>query len=369
MRRLLPPGDQEGLFHVTSRVVDKRLIFGDAERAHFFRLARDLAEFGGLDLISWALMGNHFHLLVRVPPAESAANVAEAELVRRLPLALPPHRVEMLRKQLSMCRSEDSRRELLAPFRARLASLPDYMKILKHRFSVWYNRRNERTGTLWENRYHSVLLEHVREPAVAAEQGLGPVARVIAAYIDLNPVRAKLADTPDGKDWTSYSAACRGNPVAVRGLALLWGEKHGSEHAWLEHRRILSVEGSAWKVPQGGPKSKRGAIRTKNKSGESAIGPAVDVQEVPKVTVEAWARAKILGSAEFVASVFGPETTSRDAPSTGTDDKKNPRLSANSDCAINRGKDGRRSRVHALDESGLAGMVVYPCPRRLAHRE
>jgi len=56
------------------------------------------------------------------------------------------------------------------------------MKDLKQRFTQWYNKRNGLKGTLWEDTYQSVLVED-------SERAL----MTMAAYIDLNPVRA-----PDG---------------------------------------------------------------------------------------------------------------------------------------------------------------------------
>ncbi len=55
------------------------------------------------------------------------------------------------------------------------------MKELKQRFSRWYNRQTGRFGTLWAERFKSVLVED--HPANV---------ETLAAYIDLNPVRAGL---------------------------------------------------------------------------------------------------------------------------------------------------------------------------------
>jgi hypothetical protein len=63
-------------------------------------------------------------------------------------------------------------------------NLSEFMKALLIRFTRWFNRTHERSGTLWEERFKSVIVES------------GVAARTIAAYIDLNPVRAGMVADP-----------------------------------------------------------------------------------------------------------------------------------------------------------------------------
>ena len=60
-----------------------------------------------------------------------------------------------------------------------------FMKELKQRFSIWFNRSHKRFGTLWAERFKSVLIENAAS-----------ALRTVAAYIDLNPVRAGLVEDP-----------------------------------------------------------------------------------------------------------------------------------------------------------------------------
>jgi hypothetical protein len=71
---------------------------------------------------------------------------------------------------------------------------------------AWYNKENKRVGTLWEERFKSVLL-----------QGGGALATV-AAYIDLNPVRAKIVEDPADYRWSGYGEACFGVAQSRRAL-------------------------------------------------------------------------------------------------------------------------------------------------------
>ncbi len=81
--------------------------------------------------------------------------------------------------------------EIHARHAYRMHSLSEFMKTLLQRFTRWFNRVHERSGTLWEQRYKSVIVES------------GIAARTMAAYIDLNPVRAGMVMDPADYRWSS----------------------------------------------------------------------------------------------------------------------------------------------------------------------
>ncbi|TVP77862.1 MAG: transposase [Puniceicoccaceae bacterium] len=106
--------------------------------------------------------------------------------------------------------AEKVRAQLLA----RMHDLSEFMKTLKQRFSIWYNRNhNNRLGTLWMDRFKSVLV-----------QGEGNPLQTMAAYIDLNPVRAGLVEDPKDYRWCGYAEAVAGNEKAQRGLEVIWAD-------------------------------------------------------------------------------------------------------------------------------------------------
>ena len=82
---------------------------------------------------------------------------------------------------------------------SRMWDVSGFMKSLKGRFTQWYNRLNGRKGTLWEERFKSVLVE-----------GVGRGLATMAAYIDLNPVRAGLVEDPKDYRWCGYGEALGG---------------------------------------------------------------------------------------------------------------------------------------------------------------
>ena len=94
------PDASSGFYHCMSRVVDRQFIFGEIEKEHFSRLMRQYARFCGIQILTFCLMGNHFHLLIEVSKRpESPPN--DAKLLQRISTIYPPAHVEQIRRQLA----------------------------------------------------------------------------------------------------------------------------------------------------------------------------------------------------------------------------------------------------------------------------
>lgn len=245
--RQLVQEDSPGLYHVVSRVVDRRLVFGEPEKARFRTLLQAYAEFSGIDVVAWCLMGNHFHLLLRVPPKRGihAREVPESEVVRRVGVILGPAASKQLANLLLSCGSEEGRREVLAPIRRRMGDLGLMMKTLKQRFTQWFNGQNGRKGTLWEERYRSYIIPHEDDGSARGAgipAGFGEIARIVAAYIDNNPVRAGLVDDPGAYPWSGFGEAVSGKACALAMVSRLWGLP--GDEAILWQRRMMRERGA-----------------------------------------------------------------------------------------------------------------------------
>ena len=83
------------------------------------------------------------------------------------------------------------------------------MRVLKQLFSQWFNSGHARKGTLWEERFRSVVVEG------------GDALRTVAWYIDLNPIRAGIVSEPEAYRWCGYGEAVAGVSRARQGLKLL----------------------------------------------------------------------------------------------------------------------------------------------------
>ena len=208
-------GGQAGVYHVVSRFVDRRKMFGDEEREAFRAMMGAFAAFHQVEILTFCLMGNHFHLLIRVTQRPEGFNVPMEEMMGMMDRAVGPERMKVLRSQFRVwerCGGEAGIEEWRQRMLARMFSLSEFMKALKQRFSQWYNRRKGRTGVLWEGRYKSVIVE---EEAKAL--------RTMATYIDLNPVRAGIIEDPADYRWSGYAEAMAGKAEAMEGIACIIG--------------------------------------------------------------------------------------------------------------------------------------------------
>ena len=96
---------------------------------------------------------------------------------------------------------------------ARRFNLSEFVRCVKLRFTRWHNRKHGRRGTIWEERFGSVVVEE-------EERAL----RTMAAYIDLNPVRAGMVEDPADYRWSGYAEAMAGKARSRRGLVRIIGQ-------------------------------------------------------------------------------------------------------------------------------------------------
>jgi putative transposase len=186
-------------YHVISRVVNRDKVFGPDEKAVLTSIMRRFERFCCLKVLTFCIMDNHFHFLVQVDPRPADADsISDDNLVQRVRLCYGDSSADKLQLTLRSL-LDDGQLDLHAAARARILqrmwSLPAFVQSVKQGFSIWFNHRHSRKGTLWEERYKSVI-------------ALGPEAVAsIAAYIDLNPVRAGLVEDPAHYPWSGYGEA------------------------------------------------------------------------------------------------------------------------------------------------------------------
>jgi len=186
-------------------VVERRFAFGVEEKERFRTLMRIMENFSGCRVLSYCLMCNHIHILVEVPP-KPVDGVSDGEFQKRLSFLYGEAFVADVAAQLDAARHEggveggnpERVAEIKERFYYRMHDLGEFMKGLMQRFTQWFNGRHKRTGTLWEQRFKSVIVEG------------GTAARTMAAYIDLNPVRGGMVEDPADYRWSSYGEAVGG---------------------------------------------------------------------------------------------------------------------------------------------------------------
>lgn len=144
------------------------------------------------DLCAYAIMNNHYHIVVKIDAAR-AAQWTDQEVVRRwLQLFSGPQLIHRYLSRAVLTEIElkwiD---ELLTTWRERLADLSWLMRCINEPIARMANAEDRCNGSFWEGRFKSQAL--LDERALLA----------CMAYVDLNPIRAAMASTPEKSDYTS----------------------------------------------------------------------------------------------------------------------------------------------------------------------
>lgn len=217
-RSSLTSGNKSRVFHVVSRVVGRQLIFGDQEKSFFHSCLRKMESYSGLEVLSYCLMGNHFHLLLHVPPKPEEISIRDVR--KRMVHKYSRRKIaefEAFISQMKEKGSENFEVEFYEKQWVRMFDLSNFLKEIKEQFSKWYNKKEQRSGTLWESRYSSSLVE-----------GRPDTLMGVGAYIELNPIRAGIVDRIEKYRWCSFSEAVAGGGKAREGIAkMVNGLKNG----------------------------------------------------------------------------------------------------------------------------------------------
>jgi len=284
LARIKGQAGASAVYHCISRTVGGEKLLDAACREKLSEILMSLSAFCGLEVITYCMMPNHFHLLIRVPEPRE---LSDAELLGRAEDFYG-------KKGVLSCLARDSmeQRGRIDPhvrqtLLGRMGELSVFMKEFKQRFSRWFNRHAERFGTLWAERFKSVLVED--DPRAV---------QTVAAYIDLNPVRAGLVEDPKGYRHCGYAAAVAGgNGKIRRGLMGFLKAKTWAEAA-AEYRTTLLLR--SW---QPGHSSKR-ALDRETIRRLLAEGGRLSPGEVLRLRIRHLTDGVVLGSRDFVDEVF-----------------------------------------------------------------
>ena len=279
-----------GFYHCISRVIERRFILQNREKEIFCSLMRKTEAFCGVRILTYALLSNHFHILVYVPERE---DLSDAELTNRLRIFYGGPLVDQFAQQLQEARAQgqaDRVKKLREAYLTRMYDLSAFMKLLKQRFSIWYNHQTQRKGTLWEERFKSLLIE-----------GSATALLGTAAYIDLNPVRAGLVRDPKDYRHGGYGEAMGGQALARRRLCELIAVTGGGgtwRQAAAQYRCVLfDVNRKDPKRPGQGFDPER-VQQVLDGKGRLTLG------EILRCRVRYFSDGVVMGSQIFVESVF-----------------------------------------------------------------
>ena len=306
---------------MVSRIVGREFVLGEKEKAQFHRIMRRLEKVSGVQVLTYCLMDNHVHLLLRTEEVDGES-IGDGELVNRVRGMYSKTLAEELEAQLKRGRrgkSASTHQFWRERYLSRLGNLSEFMRVLKSSFSKWYNKEHERCGTLWEDRYKVVLLE-----------GSAAVLVKVAAYIDLNPVRAGMVEDPGDHRWSGYGEALGGGVEARRGLTRVTGAdpRRGWRDAAPSYRMLLYFEG----VKRGEPGTKVEVVRDRygqeirreqkqNRSRKAigkeaaekviASGGKLSLKELLRRQARYLVDGAVIGTREFVDQVFAAQSAEK----------------------------------------------------------
>jgi REP element-mobilizing transposase RayT len=277
-------------YHCVSRTINGEKIFGDTQKEVMRKQLRCVADFCGVTVVTFVLMSNHFHILVRVP--EQGGEVADTELMRRLKALTPSPTLAQATKIMVAGATLKSggpdalalRKQLLA----RMGDVSAFMKEFKQRVAMWYNKSHKRFGPLWSDRFSSTIIEGGRHFAFES----------VAAYIDLNPVRAGIVEDPKDYRFCGYAEAVATGGEIVKGLRLAVRCDNCSDEEMLAtYRVVLFGKGSLAKRCD--PKAARISVAAQRQVAQS--GGRLTRSERFRSRVGWFSRSIALGSATFVS--------------------------------------------------------------------
>jgi len=193
-----------GTYHVCSRCVRRALLFGtDNVTGKDFSHRRDwiekrileLSDIFTVSVYAYAVMSNHYHIVLRM----DSTRLSDEEVADRWLKLCPGRQVDRRATDVQLARRGALlNNELrLEEVRSRLSSLSWFMRFINEPLARLANKEDHCKGRFWEGRFKS--------------QALLDEASVLACmvYVDLNPVRAKIADDIEDSEFTSIKQRCK----------------------------------------------------------------------------------------------------------------------------------------------------------------
>jgi len=166
--------DETAVYHVMSRTALDGFPLGNVEKDFMLDLIRRYSSLYLVEILGFCLMSNHFHILVRMFPEYKFTD-------------------EDIQNRYENFYGDDKifAAGWIPSLREKLSNLSEFVREIKVGFTRYYNKRHNRRGYFWGDRFKSVIVEK------------GETLINCLAYIDLNPLRAGLVDRPEDYRWNS----------------------------------------------------------------------------------------------------------------------------------------------------------------------
>ncbi len=290
-RKRIRVQNRDGVYHLMSRCCLGEHLLEDGEKEMFIGMMQRQAVFCGVDILAYSVMSNHFHILARVRHEKP---LTDEELLSRYrafhegcrisPYSITPDGLEKILE-----RNDEIAQKARDALLARMGDVSVFMRELKQRFTIWYNHQKGNRGTLWMERFKSLVVE-------SSLQAMATVA----AYIDLNAVRAEQVDDPAEYRFCSYAAAMGGKASAMNGYRLIYGGRSFAD-AIAGYRLCLFGKGAK---PKGEQDKDRGVIPLEKLDAVIRSGGNVDVSELLRRRVRYFSDGMAIGSKIFLKGLY-----------------------------------------------------------------
>jgi len=263
--------DRPTVYHIMSRTTLEGFPLQAEEKDYLMAVIARLCRFYFVDLLGFCLMGNHFHLVIRMHPAETAT---DEEIVKRFKKRFGDD-AEITAYQIQ-------------EYRQKLVSLGVFVKDVKQGFTQYYNKRWNRKGYFWGERFKSLIVQ----------EGVSLVN--LLAYVDLNPVRAGLVQRPEDYHWNTLGYLVQsGNRDGLVNLDLgmhEWNEVDSTEII-RKYREFIYATGA---VDAGEDKTQDAEMVGQKRKNKNRISR----KDVFRGRCRYFTDSGVIGSKEFVGEVF-----------------------------------------------------------------
>jgi REP element-mobilizing transposase RayT len=179
-------------YHLMSRANDRRFLFEKGRvKTQLVDALKRAAAFSGVELEAYVAMDNHFHIVCKVVRGGDA--LPEGELIRRVAALKGERAAEDLASHWEELRGigmDSAVAEAQERLRARMNDVSEFIKTFKELFNVWFKREHGYSGSIWDGRFKSTLVEDGRYRAICMR------------YVYLNPVRAGMVKHAADYAWS-----------------------------------------------------------------------------------------------------------------------------------------------------------------------
>ncbi len=166
---------REAIYHTTTRTCFDNNPFTDLEKDEMFKIIIRYSQLYFTEIIGICIMGTHIHLLIKMIPGN---NFSKKEIKKRFVRFYGKEKKDLFETNNT------------SYYREKWSKLSDFMKDIKQTFTRFYNKRHNRKGILWGERFKSEIIEK------------GDTLINCLAYIDLNPIRKDIVKRPEEYRWS-----------------------------------------------------------------------------------------------------------------------------------------------------------------------